>query len=353
MSRALVIGKLWPPHAGHHACIAAAREVADEVDVVICDDPRQQPGAEARAAWVRDEAPDVDVTVVPDICAGHWPDPCPDACSQRWADHLRSHGLGPWRAVVANEPYGGRFAEALGARPVAPDPSRTVVATSGTSIRSDLASGWPHLGPATRAGLTRRVVVVGAESTGTTTLTVALAATLSCAASPEMGRHLSAALAEAAGGIEAVRWRPEDFVTVVRGQERLDREAVEAQARDDRHRPPAGGPIVVCDTDALATVVWERRYCGTATPAVAEAARSRPPLLYLITSPEGVPFVQDGLRDGEHLRLGMHAEMRSALAEQDVPWVEVSGSPADRVADAMRAVAATVEASPLFGPLTA
>jgi hypothetical protein len=47
-----------------------------------------------------------------------------------------------------------------------------------------------------------------------------------------------------------------------------------------------------------------------------------PPLLYVLTAPDGVPFVQDGLRDGEHIRGPMTGWFRSALARQPGPWIE-------------------------------
>ena len=83
---------------------------------------------------------------------------------------------------------------------------------------------------------------------------------------------------------------------------------------------------------------------------MAAAARARPPLLYLLTSPDGVPFTQDGLRDGEHLRDEMHHGFRTALADQPVPWVEVTGPRGSRVTHAVDAVAERVGASPLFLP---
>jgi HTH-type transcriptional regulator, transcriptional repressor of NAD biosynthesis genes len=48
----------------------------------------------------------------------------------------------------------------------------------------------------------------------------------------------------------------------------------------------------------------------------------------------GVPFKQDGLRDGEHLRSWMterFSQMLSTYARR-VPWFEVIGTPDDRVA---------------------
>ena len=104
---------------------------------------------------------------------------------------------------------------------------------------------------------------------------------------------------------------------------------------------PAAGPLVVCDTDALATALWHRRYCGTTAHRIAEQAIRRPPLQYVLTSPDGVPFEQDGLGDGEQIREEMTQWFRDALAAQPAAWMEVAGAVVKRVAivlDALRDV---------------
>ena len=52
-------------------------------------------------------------------------------------------------------------------------------------------------------------------------------------------------------------------------------------------------------------------------------AAARRPALYLLTDHEGVPFEDDGLRDGEHLRAWMTGRFRAELAGCGVPVVEL------------------------------
>ena len=87
----------------------------------------------------------------------------------------------------------------------------------------------------------------------------------------------------------------------------------------------------------LATAVWHERYVGRPSPSVEALAADRVPDLYLLTGDE-IPFVQDGLRDGEHLRHAMQDRFREVLAAQDAPWVEVRGTPAERLAQALALV---------------
>ena len=90
-------------------------------------------------------------------------------------------------------------------------------------------------------------------------------------------------------------------------------------------------PWFVCDTDALATGIWHERYVGTRLPSVEQLAASRPPALYVLTS-DDIPFVQDGLRDGEQLRGWMTQRFCEVFTAHSAPRIVVRGSPEDRLA---------------------
>jgi nicotinamide riboside kinase len=111
-------------------------------------------------------------------------------------------------------------------------------------------------------------------------------------------------------------WRDADFEMIARRQ----------QLNEDR-AARASGPILVCDTDALATCIWQERYMGRSTGAVERIAASRTYAFSVLTS-DDIPFVQDGWRDGEHLRGAMTQRFRERLRG---PWIEVRGSVDQRV----------------------
>jgi HTH-type transcriptional repressor of NAD biosynthesis genes len=92
-----------------------------------------------------------------------------------------------------------------------------------------------------------------------------------------------------------------------------------------------GGRLLICDTDALATSIWHERYLGTRSPDVEALAAGRTYALYVLTA-DDIPFVQDGTRDGEHLRGWMTDRFRQALAQRTEPWIEVRGDRAQRLA---------------------
>jgi HTH-type transcriptional repressor of NAD biosynthesis genes len=166
-------------------------------------------------------------------------------------------------------------------------------------------------------------VVLGAESTGSTTLAEALAAAYGTESVPEYGREHSETRV---GGLDTP-WRSDEFDLIVDRQIELENRALRRVPR----------PLLICDTDVLATTLWHERYVAPAPAALLARAEAHPPALYLLTGDE-IPFVQDGLRDGEHIRHDMQQRFRDTLAGQPVPWLEVRGSVLDRVAQASVAI---------------
>lgn len=326
MTLGVTVGKFNPFHAGHDHLLRTARSQVDQLVVVLADRGDQTLPGEIRAGWIRAEHPDVEVLVTPDdLPEAHEP----------WAE--RTLGLLAGRRpdlVFTSEPYGEAWAAAMGARHVPVDPARAAVPICGTELRADLAAGWRWLAPSTRAGLARRVVVVGAESSGTTTLAHDLAQALGTVWVPEHGRwywegrrHLP----------DADRWDPEEFLHIGRAQAGLE-DALARRA--DR--------VLIADTDPLATVAWAERYLdGPAPEALRQLATARRPDLYLLSAPD-FPFVQDGTRDDGPHRARMHDRLAGLLAASGVPWHELRGPPAARLAEARR----LVEPLRTFPPLT-
>jgi hypothetical protein len=66
-------------------------------------------------------------------------------------------------------------------------------------------------------------------------------------------------------------------------------------------------------------------------------ALARTPHLYVLTDHVGVPFTDDGLRDGEHLRSWMTDRFRLLLSAGGVPFVVACGPHPRRLADAVAA----------------
>ena len=166
-----------------------------------------------------------------------------------------------------------------------------------------------------------RVVIVGAESTGKTTLAEGLADHYQTVWVPEFGRTYSEGRRPA-----RAPWRTEEFTFIAEEQARME-DALAALANR----------VVVCDTDPFATAIWHERYLGAASDAVLAIADRRRYDLYIVTDVD-VPFVADAIRDGESFREWMHQRFLDELAKRPVPVMVVTGPPEQRLAAAVKRI---------------
>jgi len=361
----LVVGKFYPPHRGHLHLIEAAAASCRQLTVLVMAARVETVPLADRVAWLRAACgglPAVTVIGVPcDVPVDFGSGPVWTAQVAVMTAALEANGLALPAAVFSSEPYGDELAARLGARHQCVDPRRVTVPVSASNIRADLAANWGMLiGPA-QAGLAARVVVLGAESTGTSTIAELLAARYRQRAGawsrtpcvPEVGRDytstkwLAARAAAAAAGqrepaLEELAWTHADFDAVAAQQNQHEDEAA-----------LAGSPLVVCDTDAFATSVWERRYLGAAARGLQPWATTDLPRhdVYLVTSHEGVPWCDDGLREGDlAIRAAMTAWFTAALTAAGHSWVLLTGSIADRLDLAVRVTDAILAGQARFGP---
>jgi NadR type nicotinamide-nucleotide adenylyltransferase len=334
MTNGLVIGKFYPPHAGHHHLIDTAADRSERLTVAVAGSPDESIPIALRAAWLRERHTQPHVEIVPIVDDN----PVDFDSDEIWEVHvaLFRQAAPHVDVVFTSEEYGPELARRLGAAHVPVDPDRTRHPVSGTAVRKDPVGCWQWLSPAVRAYLARRVAIVGAESTGKTTLARALAEHYRTRGGvwaatrwvPEYGRlyceeKLALARRDDPGlWIGDLSWEAGEFTLIVERQWAGE----EAAAR-------SGSPVLVCDTDAFATSLWQERYVGPPAPEFPATHD-----LWLLTDTHGVPFVQDGWRDGEAIREQMSERFRAELERRGLPYVTVSGTHAERLRAAVEAI---------------
>ena len=311
----LVIGKFYPPHRGHRYLIDTAAAQVDHLIVLACEKPGQSMSGAQRVRWLRELHPEVDVRIIPDI--GH------DDDSKIWADYTQQFlGFAP-DVVFTSEKYGPTYASFMGSRHVMVDLARATVPISATKVRNNPWAYWQFLEPCVRSYLAKRICVLGAESTGTTTQAQALADTYHTVWVPEYGRTYSE---EKYRSNSRPTWTSDEFVYIAKEQQRQENEAARRANR-----------LLICDTNAFATGIWHERYMGYRSELVEHIGTERQPDIYLLTD-DTIPFVQDGVRDGEHLRHWMHGLFQQRLNEQSVPWQLITGDRSKRLRQAQQVI---------------
>jgi nicotinamide riboside kinase len=170
-----------------------------------------------------------------------------------------------------------------------------------------------------------RIAIVGAESTGKTTLAAALAARLA-----------------ADSGLR-VAWVPELLREWCEHSGRTPQAHEQAAILQTHHErieaAAADNDVIVCDTTALMISIYSRLLFGDRSLETRAAELHRSMALTLLTALD-LPWVADGhLRDGPHVREPVDALVREALTVHRLPWAVVAGSGPARLESAVDAVA--------------
>ncbi len=311
MTKGFIIGKFYPFHLGHMYLVDVARANCDHLIIWVCEKAEQSVLGHVRAAWIKELYPDVEVRLVPDTLA--------DDDTQGWATYTcRVLGEAP-DIVFTSEDYGEPYAKLMGSKHFLVDKARVHIPISGTKVRNDTINNWAYLAPPVRAYYTKRIVVLGSESTGTTTLAKALAEHYKTAYVPEYGREYCEHRADDWNK----KWTTDEFIHI----------ASEHSRREDELARNAYG-VLICDTDAFATSIWHKRYMGFYSPQLEKIADKRNYDLYILTGDE-IPFVQDGTRDGENIRHDMRQWFIEKLNETKRPYIIVSGTKEERLQSAI------------------
>lgn len=327
--RNLVIGKFYPPHKGHmHLISEAAKQTEGTLAVVVLGNRFESFTVAQRTNWIEAEAKKIEaqgriivIGMQNDCPEDYGSDEIWFAQVELMRHALLNKGIGRINKVFSSEAYGTELASRFNAEHVLVDLDRKEFHVSGTACREDIDRNWHMIVEPARQELATRIVVVGAESTGTTTLSRALVNHYwpdfhTIKDVPEYGRQYTENWLNSLQEINPdatmadLKWSSSDFNSIAKVQASMEYHAASTS------------PLVIADTDALATGIWEERYLNLDEPKKYSVPRRD---LYLITDHQGVDFHDDGYRDGEHLRATMTEKFKSYLTERGYSWVLVTG----------------------------
>ena len=233
--------------------------------------------------------------------------------------------------------HGESLADRLAVAYCCPDPGRVLYPLSGAQVRREPARYWSDLATPVQQWLQQRVVVIGAEASGTSTLARELAAhyrkrggawsITACVA--ESSREYVAVKQAAARGQTRFFHQPPPTVLSWHSDEFL--QLAQRQTAWENRAAASSGPLMICDTDALACAVAHEQYCGTRRPELESAVARLPPrLLYLVTDIEGLPADGED-RGGQQLRYWAQQRYIDRLHSSKQRWRLLSGSPRERL----------------------
>ena len=314
-TRGLTLGKFAPLHKGHQLVIETALSEMDEVVAIIydCPDTTDVP-LTVRANWIRDLYRTVQVVEA-------WDGPLEvgqtDEIKRKHEDYIINQlRLTDITHFYSSEFYGDHMSRALGAVNRLVDPSRAVVPVSATEIRQNPFSFRSYLDPRVYRDLITNIVLLGAPSTGKTSIAARLAREYQTVWMPEYGREY---------------W-DEHQVDRRLSLSQLEELAEQHLQREDELLSQANR-FLFTDTNALTTLIFARYYHNSTTPRLedlASGASARYDLVFVCDV--DIPYDDTWDRSGEANRHVFQKQIIADLLVRKIPFFTLRGDLETRTA---------------------
>jgi HTH-type transcriptional regulator, transcriptional repressor of NAD biosynthesis genes len=306
----LVVGKFAPPHKGHQLLLETALSRCEHVTVLVYSNPDfPTMPSKTRASWIQELYPNARVLVPENVPHND----ANDFTQREFVKKFLEQEKISIDAVFTSEHYGAGFAAHLGVHHVLIDLERIKTPISGTRVRQNVHANRAMLDPRIYRYFVQKIVFMGAESTGKSTLTEALAKKYQTKFVAEYGREV---WMQKNGMLELA-----DYVHIATHHRELEDVALLTSNR-----------FLFVDTNAITTMFWCYAYEGNGLPeltALARAAETRYDHVFVCN--DDIPFVQDGWRDDAIWRSRQQSLILYDLTVRGVLYTLVSGSLEERL----------------------
>jgi HTH-type transcriptional repressor of NAD biosynthesis genes len=320
MKTGLILGKFMPVHKGHLQMIHFAQQHCDQLHVMICASNKETIEGSLRLKWLQEslhlesnlqiDLLEYDEAELPNTSVSNMD------VSRKWAAVIaqKYHGLD---LFFSSEQYGDYVAEILGIRHICFDAERVQVPVSATLIRNKPFQYWNFIPETVRPYFVKKVVLLGSESTGKSTLTEKLAQHYQTLFVPEMAREI---------------------VEETESCSFEDLHAIAAlQAGTILEKTPLANKILFIDTDINITKSYARFLFNKEleTEAWINNANQFDLYLYLETD---CPFVQDGTRLNEAERNRLNDFHKAQLKRNQIAFSSIAGNWLERFEQAVKLI---------------
>lgn len=178
--------------------------------------------------------------------------------------------------------------------------------------------------------MVKKIVVIGPESTGKSTLCELLAQHFNSSWCPEFAREYLIT--------NGKEYTFEDLESIAKGQLALEDEYL-ASATHEASKSTDKPPLLFIDTDMYVMKVWCEYVFEKCHQFILDEIVTRKYDLYLLCNID-LPWEADELREypDEKPRQELYSIYKDLLINQKVPWVDISGNYEERLEKAVEAV---------------
>lgn len=307
------LGKFLPFHKGHKAMIRFGLSKCEQLTVIVCASDLEKVPGHIRQNWIQQTFYQEVNAGVLNVIVYDYLEKDLSASSEasidvtgNWAEAFMDAGYNKenFDVIISSEDYGELMADLMNMKHISFDKGRELVPVSATAIRQNLFGNWQYLPPAVREYFAIKVVIVGTESTGKTTLAKRLAEKYRGVFVPEAGRDLIPT---------SESFTMDDLYNVQH----------EHQKYIDKAIAFGDSPLILIDTDWHITKSYGKFAFGRGTFFGINRPSKGDLYLYLTNN---VPFVQDGTRLSEDRRNALDISHREVLGEHKTTFKEITGT---------------------------
>jgi HTH-type transcriptional repressor of NAD biosynthesis genes len=288
----VTIGKFYPLHKGHELMIEMAASQLDELIVIVSSsedildykNPNHLADLDMRHDIIKKKYAGRNITVLKHIDIIGTPKTVDEHGTATdpvfWEYWLNIFSILAPDAThfVSSDRYGRKAAELMGIEWFAIDPDRELIDISATRIRANPLKEWKYISREFRPMFVKKVVVIGAESSGKSTLVKDLGKAWNSPAVPEYGRIMT----EIVGDRE---WDVEDFHNIVLRQQAMNTHAAMESETG----------IIFIDTEAYTTYLYCIEYLNIRSDTLLRMQQLEQFDLMVLV-PNNIPWVDDGSR---------------------------------------------------------
>jgi len=193
MKKGLILGKFMPLHKGHLALVDFAIKQCNELFILLCYTKNESINGIEREGWLRSAVaiyPNVNVisylydeTELPNTSVSS------EAVSLQWSRVIKNI-LPDTDTIFTSETYGDYLAKFLNIRHIPFDVERKAIPVSASAILANPLLNWDFIAEIAKPYFVKKIVLLGTESTGKSTLTKKLAEFFAADFVPEMAREI-------------------------------------------------------------------------------------------------------------------------------------------------------------------
>ena len=307
MTKAFVFGKFLPFHKGHEAMIYFALSNCDFLTVLVCCSDKESIPVTFRKAWIEkafEKQKNIEIRTF-NYLESELPNTSETSkdVSKIWANIFKKQ-LPDYSLLITSEEYGNLVAAFMNIKHIAYDIHKKIFPVSASDVRNDVFANWKYLPDCVKPAFAIKIVILGTESTGKTTMTEKLAKHFNCSLVLEAAREIIA---------NSNNFSYDDLHLVATEHAKRIAKTILADS-----------PLVIIDTDIHTTKSYTRFTFERELEISAEIYNSNKANLYLYLNND-VEYLQDGTRLSQAERNLLDLSHRQVLTDHNIDIWEIKG----------------------------